>query len=122
MIDNSRKEVTNGVRLVVETGDALARISDFVAEIDVKVEAITTGSREQSTGLQEISTAVNSIDQMTQQNASMVEETTAISRSLASDAGELTEVVSRFKLNRRRTIREPNMSSGNSNMQSLLAS
>lgn len=109
LIDNSRREVSSGVRLVSETGEALARIGDFVAEIDAKVEAITTASREQSTGLHEISNAVNSIDQMTQQNASMVEETTAISHSLASDSGELTEVVSRFKLNRRKTIREPNL-------------
>jgi methyl-accepting chemotaxis protein len=108
LIDNSRKEVENGVKLVAETGDALGKIEGFVTEIDTKVEAITTASREQSVGLVEISTAVNSIDQMTQQNASMVEETTAISHSLATDSGELTGLVGRFKLNRRKAIRDGN--------------
>jgi methyl-accepting chemotaxis protein len=113
LIENSRNEVANGVKLVGETGDALVRIEGFVSEIDVKVEAITTASREQSVGLGEISTAVNSIDQMTQQNASMVEETTAISHSLASDTKQLGELVGRFQLNRRKTIREPNSTAAN---------
>jgi methyl-accepting chemotaxis protein len=113
LIENSRNEVANGVKLVGETGDALVRIEGFVSEIDVKVEAITTASREQSVGLGEISTAVNSIDQMTQQNASMVEETTAISHSLASDTKQLGELVGRFQLNRRKTIREANSIAAN---------
>jgi len=113
LIENSRNEVANGVKLVGETGNALVRIEGFVSEIDVKVEAITTASREQSVGLGEISTAVNSIDQMTQQNASMVEETTAISHSLASDSEQLGELVGRFQLNRRMAIREPNSAFAN---------
>jgi methyl-accepting chemotaxis protein len=108
LIENSRNEVTSGVKLVAQTADALGLIEGFVSDIDLKIEAITIASREQSVGLSEISTAVNSIDQMTQQNASMVEETTAISHSLASDSEELGNLVGRFKLNRRKAIREPN--------------
>lgn len=115
LIENSRNEVASGVKLVSETGEALVRIEGFVSEIDLKVEAITTASREQSVGLSEISTAVNSIDQMTQQNASMVEETTAISHSLASGSEELGELIGRFQLNRRKTIREPNSAYTNRN-------
>jgi methyl-accepting chemotaxis protein len=110
LIANSSTQVANGVRLVGETGSALDRIEGYVTEIDVKVEAITIASREQSVGLDEISGAVNTLDQMTQQNAAMVEETTAISHSLASDSQALTELVNRFKLNRRATIREPGAS------------
>jgi methyl-accepting chemotaxis protein len=106
LIANSRNEVANGVRLVGETGEALGRIEGFVSDIDLKVDAITTASREQSIGLGEISSAVNSVDQMTQQNASMVEETTAISHSLSADSEQLAELVGRFKLNRRKTIRD----------------
>jgi len=95
------------VKMVAETVDALHRIDSFVSEIDVKVEAITTAANEQSVGLVEISAAVYSVDQMTQQNASMVEETTAISHALASDSEQLAGLVGRFKLNRRKTIREP---------------
>lgn len=102
-------EVGNGVRLVGETGDALLRIEEYVQEIDMRVDAINNASREQSVGLAEISTAVNAIDQMTQQNAAMVEETTAISHSLEADAGDLAELVGMFKLNRRSAVRDPNM-------------
>jgi methyl-accepting chemotaxis protein len=108
LIANSSKEVADGVKLVSQTGTALERIAGFVSEIDGKVEAITTASREQSVGLNEISSAVNALDQMTQQNASMVEETTAISHSLSLESQALTELVGRFKLNRRAQIRDPN--------------
>lgn len=107
LIQLSTGDVSDGVKMVAETVDALHRIDSFVNEIDVKVEAITTAAKEQSVGLVEISAAVNSVDQMTQQNASMVEETTAISHALASDSEQLAGLVGRFKLNRRKTIREP---------------
>lgn len=108
LIRNSTEEVSNGVRLVDETGKALSKIGNFVHEIDTKVEAIDIASREQAIGLQEINSAVGSIDQMTQQNAAMVEESTAIGHGLATDAQTLTELVGRFKLNRRGAQREPN--------------
>ncbi len=99
LIAKSKTEVAAGVQLVVETGGALQQIETFVGEIDAKVEAITTASREQAVGLSEISDAVNSIDQMTQKNASMVEETTLISNSLAADSNLLSSMVGRFQLN-----------------------
>ncbi|WP_137136128.1 HAMP domain-containing methyl-accepting chemotaxis protein [Rhizobium sp. FKY42] len=102
LIAKSRTEVAAGVQLVVETGGALQQIETFVGEIDAKVEAITTASREQAIGLSEISDAVNSIDQMTQKNASMVEETTLISNSLAADSNLLSSMVGRFQLNQSR--------------------
>lgn len=102
LIAKSRTEVAAGVQLVVETGGALQQIETFVGEIDAKVEAITTASREQAVGLSEISDAVNSIDQMTQKNASMVEETTLISNSLAADSNLLSSMVGRFQLNQGR--------------------
>lgn len=107
LIANSSREVSDGVRLVSETGTALERIAGFVSEIDGKIEAITTASQEQSVGLNEISAAVNALDQMTQQNASMVEETTAISHSLSVETHSLTELVGLFKLNRRSRVRDP---------------
>ncbi|MCV3767706.1 methyl-accepting chemotaxis protein [Rhizobium sp. TRM95796] len=106
LIKSSSEQVSSGVRLVDETGQALTRIAAFVNDIDLKINAIDTASREQSIGLQEISAAVNSIDQMTQQNAAMVEETTAISHSLAQDSTGLSELVGQFKLNRQADARE----------------
>ena len=99
LIRTSSGDVSDGVRLVDQAGCALAEIAEYVMDIDTKVEAITTGSKEQSVGLLEISTAVNAIDQMTQKNAAMVEETTAISSRLASDATALSGIVNRFQLN-----------------------
>jgi methyl-accepting chemotaxis protein len=105
LIQKSSVEVSSGVQLVGETGTALTQIGDYVTRIDTNVDAIATAAREQAVGLQEISAAINSIDQMTQQNAAMVEETTAISHTLAEGAVQLTSLVNRFQLNRRTAIR-----------------
>jgi methyl-accepting chemotaxis protein len=106
LIQKSSVEVSSGVQLVGETGNALDQIGDFVSRIDTNVDAIATAAREQALGLQEISAAINSIDQMTQQNAAMVEETTAISHTLAEGAVQLTTLVNHFQLNRRAEIRD----------------
>jgi methyl-accepting chemotaxis protein len=107
LIKNSSTEVTEGVRLVGKTGDALKKIQDFVQSIETNVEAIAIGSSEQSTSLSEINSAIGSLDQMTQQNAAMVGSMSAISEALAEGAGELEHLVKRFKLNRRKWQREP---------------
>ncbi|MFC3075973.1 methyl-accepting chemotaxis protein [Shinella pollutisoli] len=107
LIVNSAVEVSTGVQLVGDTGKALDRIGTFVTEIDENMDAIAIAATEQSAGLQQISAAVNSIDEMTQQNAAMVEETTAISHTLAEEASLLASLVGRFKLNRRSALREP---------------
>ena len=106
LVQKSSIEVSSGVQLVGETGSALDQIGSFVTRIDTNVDAIATAAREQAIGLQEISAAINSIDQMTQQNAAMVEETTAISHTLAEGAVELTALVNRFQLNRRSGVRD----------------
>ncbi|WP_159950139.1 HAMP domain-containing methyl-accepting chemotaxis protein [Rhizobium sp. 18065] len=107
LIQKSSVEVASGVTLVGETGTALTQIGDFVSRIDSNVDAIATAAREQALGLQEISTAINSIDQMTQKNAAMVEETTAISHTLTEGAEELTSLVGRFQLDRQSAKRPP---------------
>ncbi|MDM8012673.1 MAG: HAMP domain-containing methyl-accepting chemotaxis protein [Rhizobium sp.] len=108
LIQKSSVEVSSGVQLVGETGHVLDQIGDFVSRIDSNVDAIATAAREQATGLQEIGQAINSIDQMTQQNAAMVEETTAIGHTLADGAVLLTTLVNRFELNRHTEIRDAN--------------
>mgnify|MGYP002039599888 CR=1 FL=1 len=62
------------------------------------VSAIVRASEEQSVGLNEINQAVNTIDQGTQQNAAMVEESTAAAHSLSSEAASLFALVEKFKL------------------------
>lgn len=107
LIANSSREVKEGVRLVGETGDALRHIEGFVQSIDGNVEAIALAATEQSASLSEINAAVNSLDQMTQQNAGMVSSMSATAEALAAGSGELEQLVKRFKLNRRKWIREP---------------
>ncbi|WP_337270528.1 methyl-accepting chemotaxis protein [Oryzifoliimicrobium ureilyticus] len=106
LIKTSSDDVSNGVRLVSQTGSALNTITQFVNDIVSQIDEIATASKEQSTGLSEIGNAIVSIDKMTQANAAMVEETAAISTNLSSDAAILAETVSKFKLNRRKTIRD----------------
>ncbi len=98
LITASGSQVESGVALVGEAGKALDAIVSEVQEINRHVHAIAEASREQSIGLQEINTAVNSMDQGTQQNAAMVEETTAASHSLANEATALSHLMSQFKL------------------------
>jgi methyl-accepting chemotaxis protein len=98
LIQASSAQVSSGVELVGETGKALDRIAAQVTEINGIVGEIAASAAEQSTGLAEVNTAVNQMDQVTQQNAAMVEQTTAASHSLANEAGELGTLVGRFKL------------------------
>ncbi|MDR6664487.1 methyl-accepting chemotaxis protein [Rhizobium sp. 1399] len=98
LITTSGTHVQTGVSLVGETGKALDAIVYEVQEINQHVHAIAEAAREQSTGLQEINTAVNTMDQGTQQNAAMVEESTAASHSLATEATALNNLLGQFRL------------------------
>ncbi|MBY5880896.1 methyl-accepting chemotaxis protein [Rhizobium ruizarguesonis] len=98
LISASGTHVQTGVSLVGETGKALDAIVQEVQEINQHVHAIAEASREQSIGLQEINTAVNSMDQGTQQNAAMVEESTAASHNLATEAAALNNLLGQFRL------------------------
>ncbi|TBY86223.1 methyl-accepting chemotaxis protein [Rhizobium leguminosarum] len=98
LISTSGSHVQTGVSLVGETGKALDAIVGEVQEINQHVHAIAEASREQSIGLQEINTAVNTMDQGTQQNAAMVEESTAASHNLATEAAALNNLLSQFRL------------------------
>jgi len=96
LIIMSGDHVRSGVELVGNTGTALEVIVAEVQEINRHVDAIVKSAREQSIGLQEINTAVNAMDQGTQQNAAMVEQSTAASHSLARDAASLNQLLARF--------------------------
>ncbi|MGO7000448.1 methyl-accepting chemotaxis protein [Rhizobium leguminosarum] len=98
LISTSGSHVQTGVSLVGETGKALDAIVQEVQEINQHVHAIAEASREQSIGLQEINTAVNTMDQGTQQNAAMVEESTAASHNLATEASALNNLLGQFRL------------------------
>ncbi|MBV7520281.1 methyl-accepting chemotaxis protein [Ensifer sp. ENS12] len=98
LIRNSAVEVESGVRLVRETGEALRTIEGFIVTINQHMDAIAISAQEQSAGLSEVNTAVNQMDQVTQQNAAMIEEANAASATLAQEAGRLRELIARFTL------------------------
>jgi methyl-accepting chemotaxis protein len=98
LIASSSQQVEHGVGLVGKTGSALELIVARVGEINSLVGEIASSAREQAVGLAEVNTAVNQMDQVTQQNAAMVEEATAASHTLGSEATRLAELVGLFEL------------------------
>jgi len=98
LISTSTAQVGQGVDLVAETGRSLERIIAQVTEINEVVTAIASGAKEQSIGLHEVNTAINEMDHVTQQNAAMVEESTAAARSLSQEAAELAKLVNQFRI------------------------
>lgn len=98
LINTSRQHVKSGVSLVDQTGHALKEIVEQVAVINTHVSSIVLASREQATGLNEINIAVNTIDQGTQQNAALVEQSTAASHGLAREADAMFELLTQFRL------------------------
>ncbi|WP_454717871.1 methyl-accepting chemotaxis protein [Caulobacter segnis] len=97
LIANSTAQVDRGVKLVGESGASLDGIVSKVGEIDGLISEIARSAQEQATGLNQVNSAVNQMDQVTQQNAAMVEETTAAAANLRTEAHELTHLMTRFK-------------------------
>ncbi len=98
LINKSTNEVSTGSHLVQETGAVLASISQQIVSVSGHVEMIATASRDQAAALHEVNGSVNQMDQMTQQNAIMVDEATAASRQLANQADTLMMLVEQFRL------------------------
>jgi methyl-accepting chemotaxis protein len=98
LISASGAQVETGVKLVGETGHALTRIVEQVSRLNTLITDIAGSAAEQAAGLAEVNTAVNQMDQVTQQNAAMVEEATAASHALASEAEALAQLVGQFRI------------------------
>ncbi|ADG08662.1 PAS domain S-box protein [Caulobacter segnis] len=98
LIASSTNQVERGVRLVGDTGEALAGIVAKVSEIDRLIREIAVSSQEQSTGLHQVNAAVNQMDQVTQQNAAMVEEATAAAANMSVETRALAQLVGRFRI------------------------
>jgi methyl-accepting chemotaxis protein len=98
LISTSGAQVNRGAKLVGDTGAALSTIVEAIANIDALVGEIAASTQEQATGMGEVNTAVNQMDQVTQQNAAMVEQATAAAASLRSEAAGLTNLISSFEI------------------------
>ena len=97
LISTSSVQVQQGVSLVGETGTALAKIVERIGEVHGSVQSIADTASRQATNLAEVNTSIRDMDRMTQQNAAMVEQSTAAARGLANRADELTRLVNAFR-------------------------
>ncbi len=102
LIANSVAKADDGAKLVHSAGAAMGEIVAQVRRVSAIIGEIASASTEQSEGVQEVNHAVTQIDQITQQNAALVEEATAAAKSLEDQAESLVRAVSIFKLADRR--------------------
>jgi methyl-accepting chemotaxis protein len=98
LLKRSTDEVSTGVSLVEKAGHSLTGIGAHVQTINERIQEIMESTREEANTLIEINSAVSGLDAMTQQNAAMVEETTAAIHNLASEAGEMDGRLGQFVL------------------------
>ncbi len=98
LITKSTREVSTGVDLVNRTGEALSGISAKVIDVNDRIQSIAKAASEQSTGIKEISVAVNQLDEVTQKNAAMVEQTNALTHKLSDEASNMRSKISHFGL------------------------
>ncbi|WAP70476.1 methyl-accepting chemotaxis protein [Jiella pelagia] len=97
LINASSDQVGRGVELVTASGTSLGEIVAEVAGMVDVIARIAESAREQATGLREVSGAADQMDKVTQQNAAMVEQSTAAAQTLSKETEDLAETVSRFK-------------------------
>jgi len=98
LIQASTEQVETGANLVNDAGQTMASLVDSVGSVARLIHEIATATQEQHQGVDTIHGAVTQLDQMTQQNAALVEESAAAASSLKDQASSLAEVVSRFRV------------------------
>ena len=98
LIDDSVEKVDVGAKLVDQAGATMKEIVDSVKRVTDIMSEISTASKEQTDGIQQVNHAINQMDEVTQQNAALVEEAAAAAASLQDQAVNLSHVVSVFKL------------------------
>jgi methyl-accepting chemotaxis protein len=97
LISSSNSEVEQGVKLVRQAGDALTRIVSASQKVTGTIQDISAATGEQANGIEEMSQAVAHLDEMTQANAALAEESAASAGSLSGRIGELNALVSAFR-------------------------
>ncbi|MBK9236019.1 MAG: HAMP domain-containing protein [Rhodoferax sp.] len=101
LIGASVDRVERGAKLVADAGSTMTDIVTSVKRVNDTLGEITAAASSQSSGISEINSSIAALDQMTQQNSALVEQSAAAAESLKEQAARLTQVVSNFKLDRR---------------------
>jgi methyl-accepting chemotaxis protein len=99
LIDDSVHKVDTGAKLVDQAGVTMQEIVTSVKRVTDIMSEITAASQEQTSGIEQVNTAITQMDQVTQQNAALVEEAAAASDAMQQQAAALTQAISVFKLN-----------------------
>ncbi|MBY0242587.1 MAG: PAS domain S-box protein [Burkholderiaceae bacterium] len=100
LINVSVGKVSVGMERANRAGDTMEQVVGAVQQVTAIMREISTASREQSIGIDQVNQAIAHMDQVTQQNAALVEEAAAAAASLATEAGDLKQAVSLFKFGR----------------------
>jgi methyl-accepting chemotaxis protein len=111
LIQDSVGKVKDGSVLVTQSGETLEQIVTSVKKVSDIVAEIAAASREQSSGIEQVNTAVMQMDEMTQQNAALVEQATAASHSMADQARALSRMMERYRLDESQAARAPGITS-----------
>ncbi len=98
LIQNSNSQVKDGVQLVNQAGEALGEIVGSIGKVTGIVREISSASQEQAAGVHEINSSITTMDEATQQNSALVEESAAAARALSEQAGRLTELMAFFRV------------------------
>ncbi len=104
LITESVDKIDHGAKLVNEAGSTMDEIVSSVQRVTDIMSEITAASREQESGIEQINTAITEMDNVTQQNAALVEQAAAAAQALQEQASELAVAVSVFKLNDAATV------------------
>ncbi|WP_319004522.1 methyl-accepting chemotaxis protein [Methylobacillus caricis] len=98
LIGNSVERVGVGEKLVTEAGTTMQEVVDSVKRVTEIMSEISTASQEQSSGIDQVNIAISQMDEVTQQNAALVEQAAAAAAALQQQADDLAQTVGRFKL------------------------
>jgi methyl-accepting chemotaxis protein len=98
LIDDSVNRVDSGGKIVEQAGQIIREVVTSIARVSHIVVEITSSSQEQSDGIEQINQAIAQMDRATQENASLVEQSASAAQALLSEADQLTDMVSAFKL------------------------
>ncbi len=98
LIQDSVGKVTEGTKLVDESGKVLAEIVTRVTKVTDVMAEIASSSREQASGIEQVNKAITMMDEVTQQNAALVEEASAAAQALTAQAANLTQMIARYQV------------------------
>ncbi|MFA6967449.1 MAG: methyl-accepting chemotaxis protein [Bosea sp. (in: a-proteobacteria)] len=98
LITNSTQEVASGVRLVKDAGSALSEIVDSSTSVAAALADISSASNEQANGIEEVAKVVAHMDDMTQRNSAMADESAGVARELQTATASLRQMVENFRI------------------------